>query len=630
MSMCGIAGIINFSGKSPSEDLLKKMTDIIEHRGPDGSGAYISGGIAFGHRRLSIIDLAGGHQPMTTSDDRVTITYNGEIYNFPELREELKTLGYQFNTSSDTEVILQAYHAWGPKSVERIRGMFAYAIHDKEKNEVFIARDRLGIKPLFYGELSGDNFVFGSELKSLKIHPNFNSSLRTESTEEYFALGYIPEPYTIYKNVMKLEPGHTLLINTSTGKIENNQYWNIEFNSDYKGSFNDASRELDARVEEAVRIRMRADVPLGAFLSGGVDSSAVVANMAKNSAEPVNTCSIGFKQADFDETDYADQIAEQYKTSHKSKFVDPNDFSLVDKLMDYYDEPYADSSALPTFRVCELARENVTVALSGDGGDEHLAGYRRYKLQMFEENLRSKIPTAIRKPVFGTLGTIYPKADWAPRVFRAKTTFQGIARSHVESYFHGVSILKPEMRQRLYSTKMKSDLQDYTALEVFKKHALDTDTDDPLSIIQYLDVKTYLAGDILTKVDRASMAYSLEVRVPLLDHELVGWIATLPSSYKLNNGEGKYIFKKSLEKDLPHDILYRPKMGFRVPLQSWFKNELKDKIKSAVLSERMLDSGNFDQGYLATLINEHQSGLSDHSAPLWTLMMYDQFLARHA
>lgn len=630
MSMCGIAGIINFSGQSPSEDLLKQMTDVIEHRGPDGSGSYISDGIAFGHRRLSIIDLAGGHQPMTTTDDRVTITYNGEIYNFPELREELKALGYQFKSSSDTEVILQAYHAWGPKSVERIRGMFAYAIHDKENNEVFIARDRLGIKPLFYAQFSGDNFVFGSELKSLKLHPNFNSSLRTESTEEYFALGYVPEPHTIYKNVMKLEPGHTLLINTVTGKIENSQYWNIEFNSDYSGTFNDASRELDARVEEAVRIRMRADVPLGAFLSGGVDSSAVVANMAKNSADPVNTCSIGFKQADFDESDYADQIADQYKTSHKSKYVDPNDFSLVDKLMDYYDEPYADSSALPTFRVCELARENVTVALSGDGGDEHLAGYRRYKLQMFEENLRSKIPPAIRKHIFGSLGAIYPKADWAPRILRAKTTFQGIARSHIESYFHGVSILKPEMRQKLFSSKMKSELQNYTALEVFKKHASETETDDPLSMIQYLDIKTYLAGDILTKVDRASMAYSLEVRVPLLDHELVGWIASLPSAFKLNNGEGKYIFKKSLEKDLPHDILYRPKMGFRVPLKSWFRNELKEKIRSAVLSERMLDSGYFDQGYLTTLINEHQSGLRDHSAPLWTLMMYDQFLARHA
>ncbi len=627
--MCGIAGIINLSGVTPPKGLLTEMTNIIEHRGPDGAGDYFSGGVAFGHRRLSIIDIAGGHQPMVTSDDRVSITYNGEIYNFPELREELKALGYQFKTSSDTEVILQAYHAWGPKSVERIRGMFAYAIHDKQKNEVFIARDRLGIKPLFYAQLADDNFVFGSELKSLVLHPNFNKKLRKESIEEYFALGYVPEPHTIYQNVMKLEPGHTLLINLNSGKIENNQYWNIHFNEDYSGSFEDAKRELDRRVEEAVRIRMRADVPLGAFLSGGVDSGAVVANMARNSEEAVNTCSIGFDDAKFNEADYAKQVADQYKTNHQTKTVDPNDYSLVDGLMDYYDEPYADSSALPTFRVCELARKCVTVALSGDGGDENLAGYRRYKLHMFEEKMRGVFPVAFRKPVFGFLGTVYPKADWAPRVFRAKTTFQGLARTDVESYFHGVSIFKPEMRNMLFSGSMKSDLQDYSALEVFNKHAEEAQTNDPLSLIQYLDIKTYLPGDILTKVDRASMAYSLEVRVPLLDHELVGWIASLPSHFKLRGGEGKYIFKKSLEGQLSNDILYRPKMGFGVPLGSWFRNELRDKIKETVLSERMLDSGFFEPSYLERLIKDHQSGRRDYSAPLWTLMMFDQFLSRH-
>lgn len=628
--MCGIAGIINFSGITPDKSLLGKMTEIISHRGPDGSGEYFSGGVAFGHRRLSIIDIAGGRQPMTTRDDRVTISYNGEIYNFVELREELKSLGYSFNTDCDTEVILQAYHAWGTKSVERIRGMFAYAIHDKARNKVFIARDRLGIKPVFYASLAGNNFVFASELKSLSLHPNFNKSLRSESIEEYFALGYVPEPHTIYKNVMKLEPGHTLLIDLNSGKIENNQYWNIDFNESYTGTFDDATHELDKRVEEAVKIRMRADVPLGAFLSGGVDSSAVVANMARNNDEPVNTCSIGFADPKFDEADYAKQIAEQYKTNHQSKVVDPNDYSLVDGLMDYYDEPYADSSALPTFRVCELARKRVTVALSGDGGDEHLAGYRRYKLHMFEEKMRGMFPDAIRNPLFGLLGNIYPKADWAPRIFRAKTTFQGLARTDVESYFHGVSIFKPEMRQMLFSGSMKSDLQDYNALEVFNKHAADSGTDDPLSLIQYLDIKTYLPGDILTKVDRASMAHSLEVRVPLLDHELVGWIATLPSRYKLKGSEGKYIFKKSLEDKLPHDILYRPKMGFGVPLAGWFRNELKDKIKETVLSELMLDSGYFDPSYLEKLIKNHQSGLRDYSASLWTLMMFYQFLARHA
>ncbi len=627
--MCGIAGILSFSGPSPSKTLLTQMTDIIEHRGPDGSGDYIKDGVAFGHRRLSIIDLVGGHQPMSTTDDRVTITYNGEIYNFPELREELKTLGYQFNTSSDTEVILQAYHAWGPKSVERIRGMFAYAIYDKAKNEVFITRDRLGIKPLFYAKLSDGQFVFASELKSLALHPSFNKSLRKKSIEEYFALGYVPEPHTIYENVYKLEPGHSLLINMNSGHIENSQYWNIRFNDSYKGSIKDAAIELASRVEEAVKIRMRADVPLGAFLSGGVDSSAVVANMAKNSEDAVNTCSIGFDDPRFNEADYATQVAEQYKTNHQLKMVDPNDYSLVDGLMDYYDEPYADSSALPTFRVCELARTRVTVALSGDGGDEHLGGYRRYKLHMFEEKLRSIFPAAIRKALFGFLGAIYPKADWAPRIFRAKTTFQGLARTDVESYFHGVSIFKPEMRQMLFSDTLKADLQDYNALEVFNRHAKDADTDDPLSLIQYLDIKTYLPGDILTKVDRASMAYSLEVRVPLLDHELVEWIATLPSDFKLRGTEGKYIFKKSLEDQLPHDILYRQKMGFGVPLANWFRNELKDKIKQTILSDTMLDSGYFNKDYLERLIKDHQSGRRDYSAPLWTLMMFQQFLTRH-
>jgi asparagine synthase (glutamine-hydrolysing) len=553
---------------------------------------------------------------------------NGEIFNFPELREELKTLGYVFKNSSDTEVILNAYHAWGPDSVKRIRGMFAYAIHDKAKNEVFIARDRMGIKPLFYAHTDDKTFIFGSELKALSIHPDFKKNLRDESIEEYFALGYVPEPHTIYKNAYKLEPGHALVICLNSGKIKNNQYWNIKFNNDYKGTFNDAVHELDKRVEEAVRIRMRADVPLGAFLSGGVDSSAVVANMAKNSADPVNTCSIGFDDPRFNETDYATQIATQYQTNHQSQMVDPNDYSLVDNLMDYYDEPYADSSALPTFRVCKLARKRVTVALSGDGGDEHLAGYRRYKMHMFEEKMRNMVPSAVRNPLFGFLGTVYPKADWAPRIFRAKTTFQGLARSSVESYFHGVSIFKPEMRKKLFTKELKSDLQDYDALEVFNRHAKDCGSDDALSLIQYLDIKTYLPGDILTKVDRASMAYSLEVRVPLLDHELVQWIASLPSDYKLRGQEGKFIFKKSLENQLPHDILYRPKMGFGVPLGNWFRNELKEKIKETVLSERMLDSGYFNQEYLETLIKDHQSGMRDYSAPLWTLMMFHQFLSK--
>ncbi|NOZ67158.1 MAG: amidotransferase 1, exosortase A system-associated [Alphaproteobacteria bacterium] len=628
--MCGIAGIITSLNGKVDQAIIKRMTDAIIHRGPDEAGIYIADGVGLGHRRLSIIDLKSGQQPMSSAGEDVTIVYNGEIYNFVEIRKELEGKGYKFKTRCDTEVILNAYHAWGPDSVKRFRGMFAYVVYDKRKKQVFMTRDRLGIKPLFYAPVGEKTILFGSELKALTAHPDFQRNLRKESMEDYFALGYVAEPHTIYKNVYKLEPGHSILIDLQSGRQEKSQYWSLQFTGDYQGSFEDARDELAARVQEATKIRMVADVPLGAFLSGGVDSGAVVADMADNSDGPVNSCSIGFSDPKFNETDYAERVAARYKTNHWSRVVDPGDYSLVDKLIDIYDEPYADSSALPTYRVCELAREKVTVALSGDGGDENLAGYRRYQLQMFEQKIRGIFPESIRKPLFGFLGAAYPKADWAPRMFRAKTTFQGLARDHVESYFHGVSILKGDMRNKLFSPSLKSDLQGYNTLSLFNKYGTESGSDDPLSVLQYIDIKTYLVGDILTKVDRASMAHSLEVRVPLLDHELVEWIATLPSHFKLQGGEGKYIFKKSLEGRLPKDILYRPKMGFGVPLGKWFRNELKQNIRDSVLSERMMGSGFFETDYLRTLVDHHQNGLRDYSAPLWTLMMFDQFLSRQS
>ncbi len=626
--MCGIAGIITSPDRKIDQAIIKRMTDAIIHRGPDEAGIYTAAGIGLGHRRLSIIDIKSGQQPMTSTDGEVTIVYNGEIYNFVEIRAELEAKGYRFKTRCDTEVILYAYHAWGPDSVKRIRGMFAYVIYDNRSKQVFMARDRLGIKPLFYAPVGDRTILFGSELKALTAHPDFVKNLRKKSMEDYFSLGYVAEPYTIYKNVFKLEPGYSIVIDLASGKLTKTQYWDVQFTGDYQGSFEDACAELQERVREATKIRMVADVPLGAFLSGGVDSGAVVADMADISDDPVNSCSIGFSEAQFDETGYADRVARQYNTNHWSREVDPDDYSLVEKLIDIYDEPYADSSALPTYRVCELAREKVIVALSGDGGDENLAGYRRYQLQMFEQKMRGIFPEAIRKPLFGLLGRAYPKADWAPRIFRAKTTFQGLARDHVESYFHGISILKGDMRDKLFSPGLKNDLQGYNTLELFRKYGAGSGSDDPLSILQYIDIKTYLVGDILTKVDRASMAHSLEVRVPLLDHKLVEWIATLPSHFKLQGGEGKYIFKKSLEGRLPDDILYRPKMGFGVPLGKWFRGELKQNIRDAVLSERMMQSGFFNADYLRTLVSHHQSGLRDYSAPLWTLMMFDQFLSR--
>jgi asparagine synthase (glutamine-hydrolysing) len=372
---------------------------------------------------------------------------------------------------------------------------------------------------------------------------------------------------------------------------------------------------------------MISEVPLGAFLSGGVDSSAVVAIMAGLSNTAVNTCSIGFSDPAFNESEFAKMVADRYKTNHYLDIVESDDFDLVDTLAKLYDEPYADSSAIPTYRVCQLARKHVTVTLSGDGGDESFGGYRRYRLHLMEEKMRAALPLSLRRPVFGTLGKIYPKADWAPRVFRAKTTFEGMARSSVEAYFHSVSILRAPMREQLFSTQFKTELGGYNAKEVFSHHAAKAGTDDPLALIQYLDLKTYLVGDINTKVDRASMAHSLEVREPLMDHELVEWLATLRSSEKIRGQEGKYLLKKSMEPFLPNDVLYRPKMGFSVPLARWFRGPLKQRVQESVLGSRLADTGWFNRDYLQHLVAAHNNGSRDYSASIWTILMFDAFLS---
>ncbi|MDZ7782434.1 MAG: asparagine synthase-related protein [Halioglobus sp.] len=403
---------------------------------------------------------------------------------------------------------------------------------------------------------------------------------------------------------------------------EQREYWDIPFTPVAISSEAELYEELFERLREAVDMRLVAEVPLGAFLSGGVDSSAVVAAMAQLQTEPVNTCAIGFDVPEFNETDFARQVAQRYHTNHLERVVASDDFDLLDTLASLYDEPYADSSAIPTYRVCQLARERVTVALSGDGGDENFAGYRRYRWHMNEERLRGVLPLGIRRPVFGALGRLYPKLDWAPRVFRAKTTFESLARNSVEAYLHSVSLTTEAQRSSMFSGALKRELQGYRAVETFHNHARRSPTDDPLSLIQYLDMKTYLVGDILTKVDRASMAHSLEVRVPLLDHLFVEWVSGLQPQMKLRGREGKYVLKKALEPHLPRDVLYRPKMGFGVPLGKWFRGPLKQRLRESLLGGGLADTGLFDRAFLERLVNDHQSGLREYSAPLWSLMMF--------
>lgn len=625
--MCGIAGLFDTRGKRDFDrDLVQQMNDVQFHRGPDEGGFHYEPGVALAHRRLSIIDLSTGQQPLFNEDKSVAVVFNGEIYNYQELVPELEALGHVFHTRSDTEVIVHAWEAWGEACVERFRGMFAFALFDRNRDTLFMARDRLGVKPLFYAVLPDGCIAFGSELKVLMQHPLLDRRIDPQAVEEYFALGYVAEPRTIFRGAQKLGAAELLTVRRGEPIPEPRSYWDVRFTLDNPIGFEDAQAELTERLQESIRLRMISEVPLGAFLSGGVDSSAVVALMAGISDEPVNTCSIGFDDPAFNESEFAKMVADRYHTNHHLETVASDDFELIDTLAGLYDEPYADSSAIPTYRVCQLARKHVTVALSGDGGDESFGGYRRYRLHMMEERLRSAMPLGVRRPVFGMLGRLYPKADWAPRVFRAKTTFQALARDSVQAYLHSVSILRDEMRSQLYSDSFKRELAGYSVAEVFRRHGENAGTDDPLALVQYLDLKTYLIGDINTKVDRASMAHSLEVREPLMDHKLVEWLATLPSGLKVQGQEGKYLFKKAMEPHLPNDVLYRSKMGFSVPLARWFRGPLKRRVRSAVLGRTLADSGIFNHDYLRHLVDAHQSGARDYSASLWTLMMFEAFL----
>jgi asparagine synthase (glutamine-hydrolysing) len=624
--VCGLAGIV--SSRHVDERALLAMRDAQLHRGPDEAGLYLGKGVGLGHRRLSIIDLAHGQQPMVDDVAGLALVYNGELYNFPSLKAELEARGVVFRSRCDTEVLLRAWQQWGEACLARLVGMFAFAVWDMRRQRICLVRDQLGIKPLYYGFTRAGDLVFASELKGLLAHPGVERRLDPQALEDYLALGYVPDPKSIYRGIFKLPPGHWLSWSIGEPEPVPRQYWDVPFKVAADMTADEAAAQLHDLLDDAVAGQMMADVPLGAFLSGGVDSSAVVASMSRASRQLVRTCSIGFDHAGFDETAYARRVARHLRTQHFEQRVSADDYDLLDTLAAVYDEPFSDSSALPTYRVCGLARTQVTVALSGDGGDENFAGYRRYRLHAWESGLRAHLPLALRRPLFGVLGSLYPKADWAPRPLRAKTTLQALAHDDVEAYFDAVSTTSAALRQQLYSAGFKRELQGYNALAVFRAHAKRAPTDHPLLLAQYLDFKTWLPGDILTKVDRASMAHSLEVRVPLLDHRLVEWASSLPPGLKLRGRTGKYILKKTLEPDLPHDVLYRSKMGFNVPLAAWLRGPLAQRARDALLAGAIAGCGYFEPATLDRLVREHQAGRRDHSATLWSLLMLDAFLRR--
>jgi asparagine synthase (glutamine-hydrolysing) len=602
--------------------VLKRMTDVLIHRGPDDEGFFTDAAVGLGFRRLSIIDVAGGHQPILNEDGSCAIVFNGEIYNYLELKPALLSKGHTFKTNTDTEVILHLYEEKGPDCVKDLRGMFALAIWDGKKQQLFLARDRLGIKPLYYS-IDHGRCLFGSEIKAIVQHPALEKRIDLEALSDYLSFLYIPAPKTIFKGVRKLPAGHYAVIDRN--KIEERQYWDVRFDPVRDKSEKSLVEELYQLLSESVRLRLMSEVPLGAFLSGGVDSGSIVGLMSEITQRPVITNSIGFYEEEYNELKYAREIAALFKAQHHEYIVEPKAMQALETLAWHYDEPFADASAIPTYYVSKLARENVTVALTGDGGDENFAGYRRYFYDRLENRLRSRIPDFARKFVIGSIAQVYPKADWAPQALRGKTLLTNLSSSPEWGYYNSMTHFKDRDKHGLFRDRV---LKDYSSFSVFEKYFDRADTGDPLSRAQYVDMKTYLVDDILTKVDRASMAVSLEARVPLLDHKLVEFVATIPSSLKLNGTSGKYIFKKAMERLLPPETVHRKKMGFNVPVGLWFRNEIRDFASKILLDAHSGIDAYFNSDLIRKMWNQHQSGVRDNATKLWVLLIFEMWYRR--
>jgi len=591
------------------------MADSISHRGPDAAGYHTEPGLAFGHRRLSIIDLDSGQQPMSNEDGTVWIIFNGEIYNFLELRPELEAKGHRFRTNSDTEVIVHLYEEVGEECFSRLRGMFALAIWDRKKRKLVLGRDRVGKKPLYYTQ-NKDGVFFGSEIKSIHAAINDHWDLNPFALADYFTTSYIPSPKTIYANIHKLRPAHYLVV-TSTG-IREQEYWDISFGNVVHRTEEQWCDELLNILTDAVRVRLISDVPLGAFLSGGVDSSAVVGLMSQLSTQPVTTCTVGFNESDYSEVEYARALASKVGADYNEYTVEPRAADVVDRLAWHYDEPFADSSAIPTYYVSRSARARVTVALSGDGGDESFAGYKRYLWDRDANLQRSRFPQGVRDHVLAPLGRLYPHLDRGPKIFRAKSTLESLGLDPLDGYLSRVTT-PVWHREKLFSDEFVDLLKGYDPLDTLRDYYRKSDGKDHLSKVQYLDIKTYLTDDICTKVDRASMAVSLEVRAPLLDHRLMEFVASMPSDLKLKANTGKYIFKKLVRRIVPSFDFDRTKQGFGVPVGEWFRDELKGWAQ-----RELFDNPDplLNDRYLRQMWSTHQDGKRDYSAFLWQVFMY--------
>src|SRR5580692_2899805 len=614
--MCGIAGVVNSEPGGVEADTIRRMCQSIVHRGPDDEGTYVKDGAGLGVRRLSVIDIAGGHQPVFNEDKTICIVYNGEIYNFPELRRELESRGHRFLTHGDTEVIVHLYEEMGRDCVKRLRGMFAFAVYDTRNRCLLLARDRLGIKPLHYA-FAGGRLLFGSEIKSiLAVAPEL-ATIDQQALWRYMYFGYIPDPDTAFLPIKKLPPGHVLEF--ERGKVSIHKYWDLPEYSTYQPrGEEECLQELEQRLAEAVRIRLIADVPLGALLSGGTDSSTIVALMARAGSRPVKTFSIGFRHADFNEAPYARLVAERFGTEHRELILEPDVAETLQSLTHSLEEPFGDSSILPTYYISRLARQQVTVALSGDGGDEAFGGYERYQVHLqrrtfdwipewtgrfYRDHVHRKLPTS----VLGRNLAYSVSLPWSER------------------YIEGISLKPFDREMALLSDDFRSAaLGDVDPLSAMRRYLDQALARDPLSRVLYLDSKTYLPGDILTKVDRMSMLTSLEVRVPILDHLFLEWVTGLPPEWKMRGKKQKYILTKLAERvGVPKEVLNRPKQGFTLPLGHWMRNELKDLIMSVLMDSSTRQRGYFNAQGVQRLLDEHFQARRDHSARIWRFLMFE-------
>lgn len=618
--MCGIAGIVYRNADRPVDrDVLASMAGAIAHRGPDAEGFFVDRNVGLAHRRLSIIDLTGGDQPIGNEDGRVQIVFNGEIYNFHELRHDLEARGHQFRTTSDTEVIVHAYEEFGDACVERLRGMFAFAIWDARQRRLLLARDRVGIKPLFVS-LNGERLIFGSELKALLAHGDVDRNVDPAAIDDFFNYGMIPGSRSIFRGVEKLLPAHTLSIDLDTWRVTRRRYWQLQFAPDESLSCEDWQAALLDKLRESVRVHLIADVPVGSFLSGGMDSSVVTGLASAALPTPIQTFSIGFREARFSELDAAREIAEHFGTEHTEQIVEANAAELLPSLAQFYDEPFADSSALPTFLVSRLASHDVKVVLSGDGGDEALGGYSRYAHDLREASIRRLIPNCLRRPWLAAAASLWPKADWLPRPLRLKTALTNLSLADADAYANTLSLCRQPLRSRLLNAELREQLVSHRGSLIAANGYRSAATNDPLSGMIAADMATLLPDDYLVKVDRASMACGLEVRPPMLDHEFLELCARIPSRWKIRNNETKWLLRETAKSLLPESILKRPKQGFEIPVDIWLRGPLQDMFRETVLSTSSPISPFVDQQVAARTYESHLRGTGRHGSTLWSLL----------